>query len=249
MKTRKVIAYALLLVVILSSSFACSKSDGYSLGEFRISVATVIPEGDMNFSLLLDNGDKLLPASANFIYNPIKDQRVIVNYTLLSGKVSGYDHYIRVNDIMNVLTKPVIELTEENADSIGNDPVKVKDFWIGNNFLNASFAFNYGGLKPHAINVVQNTMKADGEGDVLQLEFRHNSYESESKILYDGFACFDLKPFREEGKDSIRINIKVKEWDKEGATEREYKLTYRYNDMSKPKTMATIPTISTNRYE
>ena len=119
MKTKKVLMYASLLIIILNSSFACSDSDGYSLGDFRISIATVVPEGEMSYSLLLDNGDKLWPAATDVFYRPDMNQRVFVNYTLLSGKMNGFEHYIKVNDIWNILTKPVIELTEANADSIG----------------------------------------------------------------------------------------------------------------------------------
>ena len=246
MKANKLLPYATLLIIVLSGAFACNDNDGYSLGDFRISIATVIPEGTMTYSLLLDNGDKLLPTHSAVQYSPIDNQRVFVNYTLLTDKEGNYDHLIRVNDIWDVLTKPVIELTEANADSIGNDPVRANEFWIGNDFLNASFSFNYGGVKPHAINMVQNMQDSDEkDDDVLELELRHNSYNSASNRLFDGFASFDLKPFRKEGEDSIPVIIKVKDWD----GDKEYRLTYKYNELNKPRTQATIPNISTNEYE
>jgi len=123
--------------------------------------------------------------------------------------------------------------------------VKVNEFWIGDNYLNASFSFNYGGVKPHAINMVQNMQEIDLIEDTLQLEFRHNSYNSLSNRLFDGFACFNLRPFRKEGQDSIPITIKVKDW--EG--EKEYKLMYKYNELNKNRQEAAIPRISTNEYE
>lgn len=246
MKTNKILVYATLLIAILSTTFACSDNDGYSLGDFRISVATVVPEGGMTYSILLDNGDTLWPAASDVLYRPSnKEQRVFVNYTILSEKRDGYDHYIKVNDIWNILTKPVIELNKQNADSIGNDNVRVNDIWIGNGYLNTAFSFNFSGVKPHAINMVQNKMIGDGEAGVLELELRHNSYNSMSTVLYDGFACFDLKPFREEGKDSIPIVVKVKDWD----GEKEYKLTYKYNQTSKSKLTTIIPSVTTNEYE
>ena len=195
-------------------------------------------------SFLLDNGVKLWPGAAAVYYRPRVNQRVFVNYTLLSDERDGYDHYIKINDIWNVLTKQIIELTEENADSIGNDPIKVSEFWIGDNYLNASFSFNYGGVRPHAINMVVNTMEADNDESVLELEFRHNSYNSPRNALYNGFACFDLKPFRQDDKDSIPITIKVKDWDEV----KTFKLTYKYNEMNKDKQMRAIPDISSNEY-
>lgn len=244
MLTKKsILGYITLIIVVLSSSFACN-DDGYSLGDFRINIATVIPEGQESYSLLLDNGEKLWPGATDVYYRPSVNQRVFVNYTILSDERNGYDHYIKVNDIWNVLTKPIIELTEEIADSIGNDPIKVNEFWIGDNYLNTSFSFNYGGEKPHAINMVINTMEETEDEGVLELEFRHNAYNSKSNALYNGFASFDLKPFRQEGKDSIPITIKVKDWDEV----KTFKLMYKYNEMNKDSQMKAIPDISSNEY-
>ncbi|NLC49888.1 MAG: hypothetical protein GX762_05920 [Bacteroidales bacterium] len=245
MKTKKILIYASLLIIILNSSFACSDSDGYSLGDFRISVATVVSEGEMSYSLLLDNGDKLWPAATDVYYRPKANQRVFVNYTLLSGAMQGFDHYIKVNDIWDILTKPVIELTEANADSIGNDPVRMNDLWIGNHYLNTAFSFNYNGVRPHAINVVQNKMATEVDAGVLELEFRHNSYNSMSNTLFNGFACFDLRPFRVEGEDSILIRVIVKEHD----GDKEYELMYKYNELNKNRVEKALPSITTNEYE
>lgn len=240
---KSMVKYTALIIIILSSALACN-NDGYSLGDFRISIATVIPEGSERYSLLLDNGDKLWPAATDVYYRPRVNQRVFVNYTILSDKMDGYDHYIKVNDIWNVLTKPIIELTAENADSIGNDPVKVNQFWIGDNYLNVSFSFNYGGVRPHAINMVQNKMEGNDNPEVLELEFRHNSYDSPSNRLFDGFAAFDLRPFRVEGKDSIRITIKYTDW----KGEQVHEMVYKYNELNKSKLQLSIPTISSNEY-
>lgn len=244
MKTKRLLQYAALLLVILNSSFACNDNDGYSLNDFRISVATVIPESQTSYSLLLDNGDKLWPAASDVLYRPKVEQRVFVNYTLLSGEMSGYDHYIKVNHIWDILTKPVIKLTIENADSIGNDPIRMNDLWIGNHYLNTEFSFNYSGVRPHAINLVQNETIANEDADILVLEFRHNSYKSNSNTLFDGFACFDLKPFQKEGKDSIKIKVIVKDWD----GEKEYELIYKYNELNKENSVTTIPKITSNEY-
>ena len=247
MRTKRILSYTTLLIVILGCSFACNNNDGYSLNDFRISIATVVPEGDRSYSLLLDNGDKLWPAAANIYYNPVLNQRVFVNYTILSDKMNGYDHHIKVNDIWNILTKPVIKLTEENADSIGNDPVKIDDFWIGNHFLNAEFSFNYSGMRPHAINLVENTTTTNNDANIIELEFRHNSYKSTNNNLYHGFACFDLKPLQNVEKDSIPIKIIVKDWDTKDT--KEYMLMYKYNASNKDKPKTRTPKITSNEYK
>lgn len=246
MKTKRKLQFAALLIIILSSSFACDNNDGYSLNDFRISIASVVPEAGQSYSLLLDNGKKLWPAASDINYRPSANQRVFVNYTILSDKIDGFDHYIKVNDIWNVLTKSVIELTEQNRDSIGNDPVKMNNIWIGDHYLNTGFSFNYNGMKPHAINLVQNkTTTASEDEDVIELEFRHNSYNSTSNTLFNGFACFDLRPFQREDKNSILIKVLVKEWD----GEKEYEVTYNYNELTKDKTESVTPNITSNEYK
>ena len=236
------IKYSAVIIIILCCAFACD-DDGYSLGDFRINIATVVPEGQQSYSLVLDNGEKLWPAATDVYYSPQVNQRAFINYTLLSDKVDDFDHYIKVNDIWNILTKPVIELTEQNADSIGDDPIQVNEFWIGDNYLNASFSFNYGHVKPHAINLVQNTMMT-GDENIIELEFRHNSFDSPYNTLFDGFACFDLKPFRKDNLDSIPIIIKYKDWNGDKTSE----LMYKYNSFNKSAQIMAIPNISSNEY-
>ena len=219
--------------------------NAHSLGEFRINIATVIPEGENAYSLILDNGKRLWPAANAVLYHPTYNQRVFLNYTILSGAQDGYDHYIKVNDIWNILTKQVIELNAQNADSIGNDPVKVNAVWIGGDYLNVSFMFNYGGVKPHAINLVKNRLASDISTDAIDLEFRHNAYDSQRDKLYEGFVCFDLKPLRDNHADSVKLSVSIKEQTKEIT----YDVIYRYNQaVQEAATEMPIPVISSNEY-
>src|SRR5690554_5609642 len=95
--------YSILLIGILLTSISCD-DNSRSLGSFGIDIATVVPEGDNAYSLLLDNGKKLWPAATAVWYTPSYNQRVFLNYTILPEKMGEYDHYIKVNDIWNILT-------------------------------------------------------------------------------------------------------------------------------------------------
>lgn len=225
MKT-KILSIAFFVLFI--TAISCSKNDGYSLGTFRISIATVKLTNGNSYSLILDNGKSLWPAASDIYYKPVNNQRVFVNYTILSDELSGYDHYVKVNDIWNILTKDVIELTTENADSIGHDPVNINEMWIGSDFLNIDFMFNFGRVRPHAINLVKNMSNTGGaiDTDTVELEFRHNAYNSHEVRLIEGLASFDLKPLQKDDVDSVNISILVKEFDKE----KKYNVVYRYNN-------------------
>lgn len=235
---------ASLLMGVLLVSLSCDDKSR-SLGNFGIDIATVIPEGDNAYSLLLDNGKRLWPAASATRYAPTPGQRVFLNYTILSEEMTGYDHYVRVNDMWNILTKKAIELNAQNADSIGNDPVKANAMWVGGDYLNVSFMFNYGGMQPHAINLVDNQLEPGSDSKTINLEFRHNAYYSHSSKLYEGFVCFDLRPLRVENADSVKLSIKVKEW----TGNKIYDVVYRYNQQTgTTRAEMPIPVISSNQY-
>lgn len=241
---KTVLTFVIVSAGILLSTISCDDNSN-SLGNFGIDIATVIPDGENGYSLLLDNGKHLWPAASTVKYSPAFNQRVFLNYTILSDAQSGYDHYIKVNDIWNILTKQAIDLTTQNQDSIGNDPVKANAIWVGGDYLNVSFMFNYGGVKPHAINLVKNSLSSEASSDATGLEFRHNAYHSAVTKLYEGFACFDLKPFRVNDADSVQLSIKVKGWNEDTT----YDVVYRYNQPSvETRAEMPIPVISSNEY-
>jgi len=241
---KTVLTLVIVSVGILLSTISCDDNSN-SLGNFGIDIATVLPEGENAYSLLLDNGKRLWPSASAVNYTPAYNQRVFLNYTVLSDAQSGYDHYIKVNDIWNILTKQAIDLTAQNHDSIGNDPVKANAIWVGGDYLNVSFMFNYGGIEPHAINLVKNNLSSEVSPDAIDLEFHHNAYQSTESKLYEGFVCFDLKPFRVNNTDSVNLSIKVKEWS--GNTT--YDVVYKYNQASiESRSEMPIPVISSNEY-
>lgn len=235
---------SILSIGIFLFLLSCDENS-HSLGEFRIDIATVVPMGENAYALLLDNGERLWPAATAVTYHPAYNQRVFLNYTILSGAQNGYDRYIKVNDIWNILTKPVIELNAQNEDSIGNDPVKANAVWVGGDYLNVSFMFNYGGVRPHAINLVKQEPSSESSPGHVDLEFRHNAYDSPWEKLYEGFVCFDLKPLRNENSDSVKLSIRVKEKTREIT----HDVVYRYNQAAvDAATEMPIPVISSNEY-
>ena len=233
-------------VIAVLTVVSCNKKDEHSLGEFHIDIATVIPVGERGYLLMLDNGKQLWPAATDVFYLPTENRRVFVNYTTLSDEQGGYDHYVKVNDIWDILTKKIIEQTPQNVDSIGDDPVTINDAWVGNDYLNIDFMFNYGGVRPHAINLVIDSLHPDVTPDTLELEFRHNAYGSLSPRLYEGFVCFDLKPLQRTDTDSVQLTIKVKE----GNGAKIFNVVYRYNQAALQGKIAEtpIPVVSSNEY-
>lgn len=234
---------SIVAIAIFFTAFSCDDSNS---GNYLFDIATVEVQDDETFVLRLDDGTRLWPLATDVRYVGKNGQRVFVNYTVLSEKENNYNYSIKINDIWNILTKSPLLLTAENVDSIGNDPVKVRSMWIGNDFLNVDFFFNYGGIRPHAINLVKNTLTPPPDDEKIHLEFRHNSYQSPSTRLYEGFVCFDLKSLRVNTADSVQLSIKVKDWD----GEKIFDITYYYNNttLKSLKGEKSIPAISSSEY-
>ena len=233
MKRIKLIGIIILTGIISLVSFSsCDLDDGYSLDYSWPGIATIHPlsEGSKSFYMVLDNGDKLwIAASDVYGYKPKEGQRALVDYTILSDEKDGYDHYVKLNNIKDILTKGVIDLDAENQDSIGNDPVKILTMWVGDHYLNIGFGYNVGykGIV-HFLNLVNNTLNNDLVDGAIPLEFRHNANGDDSSSGVRGYVAFDLRPYQVEGKDSVDFLIKVRDF----SDEKEYKITYNYKENS-----------------
>lgn len=217
----KLIAFILGTVLLTFSS--CTNDDGYSLGEMWFEIATIEPLGDGAYYLRLDDGTKLWPAASNVIFTP-KFGRAQVNYTKLSDKIGDYDHYIKVNGLQYILTKDIVKLTAENDETLGNDTIKVLEFWEGDDFLNIHFGYQAESNSIlHSINMAEKSIQPDGS---VNLEFRHNANGDNPRYGVLGLVAFDLRPYKNEERDSVNFVIKVNSF---GGI-KEYKFTYKYKN-------------------
>lgn len=221
---------AVLTMFITFSFTSCEDDDGYSLGKFVISLATVNPIDDSagTYYLTMDNGTTLWPAASNVLYKPKNNQRVLVNFTVLGDSVWGYDHPVKINSLQEILTKKIENLTEENEDEIGDDAIRILDRWIGDDYLNIHFGYNTGGEQKHRISLVHNKIDppVSETGEII-LELRHNTYGDPQKYGTKGYAAYDLKPLQKEGQESVDLIIKVQDFNNE---EKKYRVTYTYKN-------------------
>ncbi|MCD7938027.1 MAG: NigD-like protein [Tannerellaceae bacterium] len=226
---RKIIFLFLPLFVLI----ACDNDDdSYSLNNFRVDIATVEnPNNDAYFYLVRDNGVRLWVAATNYpAYKPESGQRVLADYTLLSDRPegSGYDHDVKLNSAYNILTKDIVELTPANEATLGDDPIGIRELWIGSDYLN--IRFYYGGYnKTHYINLALDETKVYSDGKV-HLELRHNDNGDANTYRYNGFVSFRLRSLLEDmviTTSSVDLVIHVREYDDE---DKVYNVTYKFND-------------------
>lgn len=210
MKRVEVIILMMASVFLMSS---CSQSeDYYSLNDVYLSLGMVDTDNALGYDFVLycDNGDTLLPAVNDVSYfDAYNNQRVLINYTIL-GEVdatSTQKLYVRINNMQEVLYKDLIELTSENADSLGHDSVTISNLWIVNDMMNIEFSY-LGGIEKHYINLAYTT-NANGElEEPVVLQFKHNANKDKANILFNGIVTFKLDRLKFKGQDSVSYIVK-----------------------------------------
>jgi len=200
---------------------ACLNDDGYSLDYLQVDIATARPLDDRSFYLTMDDSTTLWPAAPiGLHFQPDKNQRVLINYTLLGDHFQGYDYAIKVNRIDTILTKPIAESMGSQNDSIyGTDPVGIAAIWVGDGFLNIEYKAFFSGNVKHRVNLVRDLTSSDTP---YRLEFKHNAFNDQiSGYLSNAIVAFDLSEVDTEGKD-VKLLIKVETFNGTKEYERDY---------------------------
>ncbi len=192
---------------------SCEDDDNYSLDNFWLSSGTITKEVGA-FYVTTDEGKKLWPSASNVSGSLLEDgMRVLVNYTILGDgrSTDSYDYYIKINDVSQILTKPVFNFTAETpvdiVDSIGNDAVTILDTWFTDDYLNVEFEYG-GGAKVHFINLVYNSENATNENGEIILELKHNKNNDAYNYRQWGIASFDVSNFKVDDKNEVKFLVK-----------------------------------------
>ena len=239
-KMKKIFLLTLLLPMFVFTS--CDK-DGLSLNDQWIDYAVVDnPSKSQYFFLKTDRGETLwVGANPYHHYRPKSGQRVIVNYTKLSNRppTSDYDHDVRLNDAYDILTKKIVDVTAATQDSIGRDPIIVRDIWIGSDFMNIKFTYA-GYNRMHMINLVQDASVDYNDGKI-HLEFRHNAHKDDRVYRYNGVVSFNLSELKSHtNDDSLDLVIHYVDYDGLKHTK---EFLYRIDDTRSLSDSGRIPDI------
>ena len=157
---------------------SCDDDDGYSLGDVAVDWATVNVKGAHVYDFTGDRWGQIWPATTDYFwYSPIDGQRVILYFNpLYDNYPEGYDCSVKVLSIKEILTKPIEELTAENEEEFGNDPVDIFEgnMWISGGYLNIIFNQNMPSKVKHLVSLVKNTTITPDQDGYIHLEYRYN---------------------------------------------------------------------------
>lgn len=215
---RSILLFLIVTITILITS--CSKDDDhYSIGDFMVSFGVIqknIESADNSYLILLDNGDKLSMVVSPLLPIEIKnDQRVFVNFAPFDDKVNAdksKTYYGKINYIQNILYKNIQKLSQINNDSIGHDPIIIRDSWVaGDSILTIDFKYYTEG-SVHYINLVDNA-EGNGKDKPYVFEFRHNARGDIQSYRTSGYVSFKLNPIKITGQHKVDFYIRYTDYD------------------------------------
>lgn len=222
----KKLVFYLMMGVMFSILSGCDlNDDGYSLNDAWVGYGLVQKNADAQ-QIVMDDNEILFPVSNDYWWHQVKDNdRVLVNFSIIGNKNNeNHDehYYVKINSLRKILYKGILDITTANEDSIGNDPIDVKDRWIKNNLLNFELRFRGGG-KTHFINLVKQPGAITTEPVILEL--RHNDNDDQENIPMSAVVTFDLNTLKVAGKTSTLFKVIAKELD---GKDFEYTGEYKY---------------------
>ena len=218
-----------LVLLFVPFFFSCNDENEDEDFEHYVDIATVEnPSQATEFIFTLDDSTRLKAINSLIPYYRPKDgQRIIVDYSLYytNRDTTAYDYLARINDVYEILTKGIFQITPETEDSIGNDYIHIDRMWIGSHYLNIEFVYPAYD-KTHFINLVSDTSKTYTDGKI-HLEFRHNANGDYPNFNRWGIVSFDIKSLENNSAgDTLKLVIHSREYN--NTTMKEYPINYIY---------------------
>lgn len=226
MKTLCIWTFALVAILMTS----CQKDDdSYSVGKFWVGFGIIDKSGPDSFTVQMDDGSIIHPVAGNLNGSWFEDdQRVLVNYTIVSDKKvdeTDKEYFVKINSARKILMKGIVDITEAIEDSIGNDPVIIRDAWMSSNqLLNMELRY-FGNLEVHFINLVKEPGELTAADQPIELELRHNKNGDREDVLFNAFVSFDLSAIMIEDQDSVSFIVRSVDYQGDEST---FEGTYKY---------------------
>ena len=165
--------------------------------------ATVQTTGGGEYTLVGDKWGVILPAATAIPwFKPVDGERVVAFFRPLEEGTQGQDHdvVVKMEGVHSVLTKEVEELTAENEEEFGNDPIVIYegDMWLGGKYLNLIFKQNRPYSEKHRISLVENKKEVVNpleDDGYVHLELRYNTYDDTTNIWGWGRVSYNLTDY------------------------------------------------------
>lgn len=205
----KKLMFFIVVAIALSFLTSCNMDDDeYSLNDAWVGFGLVNKDAaSETFTIVMDDGEVLYPVTNSVWWHEAhNNERVLTNFTILGNKQNpehNEEYYVKINSLRKILYKGILDITPAMEDSIGNDPILVKDKWIKNSMLNFELQYR-GGSKIHFINLVKQPGAINSDNEPVVLELRHNTNGDTERIPLSAIVTFDLSALKIPGKTSTQ---------------------------------------------
>lgn len=239
---RKFLLPAIAVLAVAFFSVSCVNNHGTVAPRTLVNLATVDnPNTGINYIFTLDSGTRMSISSTDiFRYRPETGQRILAAYNIVqrAPESANYDFNVHLRNVYEVLTKGIVELTDENEAAIGDDPYESVRLWIGSDWLNVEFTVRGSGRSAHYINLVQDNRTPAPDDGKIHLQLRQNADGDISGRRLWGLASFNLTDLQEAGQTEVTIVVNVNLLG--SGTGRDFELTYKFNDPGEESESANI---------
>ncbi|MEI6680134.1 MAG: NigD-like C-terminal domain-containing protein [Mariniphaga sp.] len=199
---------------------SCRHDDNYfAVGDFLVSFGTIEKKSSAtnDYVIHLDNGNQVIPLSTSAPWFQVNDnQRVLVDFNplvdqRLTDSTVAYRAVIR--SLRDILFKGIKKYTEVADDSMGHDPIIVRDSWISKTggILTMKLDYLTQG-STHYINLIDN---GEGNGIVQPfiLELRHNARGDLKKYPATAYVSFKLDYLKLTGKNETKFYVRYTDYE------------------------------------
>ncbi|WP_044084526.1 NigD1/NigD2 family lipoprotein [Marinilabilia salmonicolor] len=202
--------FGLSVALFLGVGFTSCLDDDQESTPMRYLEMGIVKMGDTDEIRVFTDSELLLELDSyptGFDYE--EDQRVMIQYSVskLNQESEDYDYLVDVSSVQEVRLKDVIELNEENRDTIGDDQIYINEVWVSGDFLNVDFYF-YGDGEVHYINVVKDPEEQTDDPSKVYLQVRHDARDDDMLERYRGIMSFKLAPLQVADLDEIELIFK-----------------------------------------
>jgi len=189
--------FILLSGLMITVSSCLEDDEEYSAGRMWIGFGMIeqVASDPIEYQIHMDNGDLLIPVASGYqspwyqspwyYYDSHHSDsrlktgdRILINYTILDDDCDNRNepdrYYVRVNSVKKILLKGILDITEDNQDSIGNDPVIVEEVWQTDSLLNFEIKY-WGRYELHYINLVKEPGQLTADDQPVELQLRNSS--------------------------------------------------------------------------
>jgi len=208
-------------VIVLGVIFtSCLKDDDhYSIGDFIVTFGTIEKKSTAvnDYVIHLDHGDKVVPVASSVPSFDIKNnQRVLVNFNPLSDEKltdSTVTYFAKIEGLRDILFKDIKKYTDVADDSMGHDPIIIKDAWISKTggILTIDMKYYTQG-SVHYINLIDNG-EANGVDKPFVFELRHNARGDRKDYPAAGYVSFRLDYMKLAGKNETKFFVRYTDYD------------------------------------